>query len=162
MSLKILFIQTGGTIDKDYPTGKKGWAFEIGEPSVQRVLDVLNPSFDYRILELLKKDSLEIDDRDREKLRIAIINHAFTRIIVTHGTDTMIDTASYLANTLQEKIVVITGATKPERFKDSEASINIGAAIGAVQSLENGVYISMHGIIKKWNEIHQDSNGKYS
>ena len=63
--MDLLFIQTGGTIDKDYPKSTKGWAFEISEPAVERILKKLNPSFKYTIKSVLKKDSLEITDQDR-------------------------------------------------------------------------------------------------
>ena len=95
--MDLLFIQTGGTIDKDYPKSTKGWAFEISEPSVERILKKLNPSFKYTIKSVLKKDSLEITDQDRlllyNECKIANEN----KIIITHGTDTMIETAIFLS-----------------------------------------------------------------
>ena len=158
---KIIFIQTGGTIDKDYPRDKKGWAFEIGSPAVSRILKILNPSFKSEVIEVLKKDSLELDSIDRRKIEKAVKNNEINKVIITHGTDTMIETASFLAKSIEGKVVIITGAMKPERFKDSDALINVGVSIGAVQTLENGVYICMHGVVKKWNEIQRDLNGKY-
>jgi L-asparaginase len=65
---EILFIQTGGTIDKDYPRSKGGYAFEFGEPAVQRLLERLAPSFRYRVVTAFQKDSLEVNDEDREAL----------------------------------------------------------------------------------------------
>lgn len=65
---KITFIQTGGTIDKDYPKTTKGYAFEIAEPAVKRILEKLNPSFEYEIISVLKKDSLDITNQDRQKI----------------------------------------------------------------------------------------------
>ena len=95
--MKILFIQTGGTIDKDYPKKIQGYAFEICEPAVTRILTRINPSFEYEILQLLQKDSSEITDSDRQMIYDTCADSTIGKIIITHGTDTMIDTAKYLS-----------------------------------------------------------------
>ena len=95
--MKILFIQTGGTIDKDYPKNIGGYAFEISEPAIDRIMKKLNPSFEYEILPLIKKDSLDISEKDREMLFDVIQRSPYEKIIVTHGTDSMIETASFLS-----------------------------------------------------------------
>lgn len=160
--MKIVFVQTGGTIDKDYPHTTKGWAFEFGEPAIHRILEKLNPSFEYRVLEAFQKDSLEITDNDRNTLQVLINKQAEHIFIVTHGTDTMLETAVYLNNTVKDKLVIITGAMLPERFTNSDASINLGCAIGAVNILESGIYIAMHGVVKPFNEINRNlETGKY-
>lgn len=160
--MKILFVQTGGTIDKDYPHTTKGWAFEFGEPASIRVLEKLNPSFEFEIQTAFQKDSLEISDADREQLTELIVRANFEHVIITHGTDTMIETATYLAQRIKNKVIVITGAMRPEQFSNSDAPINIGTAIGAVQLLGPGVYIAMHGIVKPWNSIKRNlDTGKY-
>jgi L-asparaginase len=160
--MDIIFIQTGGTIDKDYPHTTKGWAFEFGEPACKRILEKLNPSFQYEILTSCQKDSLEITEEDREQLAYLISNHSGSKFIITHGTDTMIETAEYLQKKIQDKLIIITGAMRPERFTNSEAPINIGAAIGAANLLKKGVYIIMHGIVKPANEIQRNlDTGKY-
>lgn len=102
-------MQTGGTIDKDYPRDSKGWAFEIGSPAIIRILGLLNPSFESEVIEVLKKDSLELDSSDRRNIENEIKNHAFNKVIITHGTDTMIETASFLAKNIERKVVIITG-----------------------------------------------------
>ncbi len=159
--MKITFIQTGGTIDKDYPRTTKGWAFEIDAPAVERVLEKLHPSFEYEVLSMLKKDSMEITHEDRQALFEACEQVTNNKIIITHGTDTMIDTAKHLAG-IAHKTIVITGAMKPERFSNSDAPINIGTAIGAVQSLPPGVYLAMHGTVKRFDEIQRNLNtGQY-
>ena len=160
--LKLVFIQTGGTIDKDYPHTTKGWAFEFGEPASIRMLEKLDPSFQYSVLTAFRKDSLEIVDEDRQMLTELIKKQEAGKIIVTHGTDTMIETAIYLNERIKDKLIVITGAMRPERFKNSDAEINLGSAIGAANLLENGVFIAMHGIVKSCTEIRRDlENGKY-
>ena len=129
--MKILFIQTGGTIDKDYPRTTKGWAFEIAEPAAKRLLEVLDPSFEYEIASACKKDSLELNDKDRQSMADLVENHDADCYILTHGTDTMLETAEYLADRFKGKSIIITGAMRPERFTNSDAAINLGTAIGA-------------------------------
>jgi L-asparaginase len=96
--MKIVFIQAGGTIDKDYPRTTKGYAFEIAEPAVKRVLQKINPNFDFETISVLKKDSLDITEQDRRKIRDTCQKSGGDKIIITHGTDTMIETAKKLSN----------------------------------------------------------------
>lgn len=169
--MKITFIQTGGTIDKDYPKTTKGYAFEYGEPATQRILEKLNPSFEYEILTACQKDSLDITDEDRQHLVDLITKNNSIRIVITHGTDTMIETANFifekikLAQSLKggNKVIVLTGAMRPEQFSNSDAPINIGGAIAATQILETGVYLFMNGIIKPCDEVTRDlETGKFN
>ena len=146
--MKITFIQTGGTIDKDYPKTRSGWAFEIGDPAILRILEKINPSFTYKIITAFKKDSLEINLLARKHLLALIENQPSTIFIITHGTDTLIETGQFLEKNLNEKLVILTGALRPERFANSDAALNIGIAIGAANTLKKGVYIAMNGIIQ--------------
>ncbi len=160
--MKITFIQTGGTIDKDYPHTSKGWAFEFGEPATFRILEKLDPSFDYEIRTAFQKDSLEITDDDRQKLAEMIKLTENDRFIVTHGTDSIVETADYLNVRLSEELVILTGAMRPERFSNSDAAINLGSAIGAANILDRGVFIAMHGIVKHVSEVKRDmKTGKF-
>ena len=159
--MNVLFIQTGGTIDKDYPKSTKGWAFEIHDPAVDRILTKLNPSFNYVIKSVLKKDSLEITDQDRMLLLEKCKSAKENKIIITHGTDTLSETANFLSE-IKNKTIILTGAMRPERFTNSDADLNIGIAIGGVQSLSNGVYIAMHGLIMPHDEISRNmETGQY-
>ena len=153
--MKITFIQTGGTIDKDYPKQTKGFAFEIGEPAVKRILEKINPDFEFEIISLLKKDSLDITNEDREKICETCKNIKNDRIIITHGTDTLIETAKYLHN-VKNKVIILTGAMKPEKFSDSDASFQIGSTIGAINCLKNGVYLAMNGRIFPADNVKRD------
>ena len=158
--MKITFIQTGGTIDKHYPHTIKGWAFEIHDPAFDRVLERLNPSFEYEVLSALKKDSLEITEEDRAHLKQVILDSGSDRIVITHGTDTMEETAKYLADL--DKTIVITEAMRPERFSNSDADINIGMAIATVQTAKSGVYICMHGWVMRHDEVDRNmESGQY-
>ncbi len=146
--MKITFIQTGGTIDKDYPRTTKGWAFEISEPAFKRILQRLNPTFEAEFIPFLQKDSLEINKQDRKRLHEICLQSHSNKIIITHGTDTLIETAQFLADlSIPNKVIVFTGAMRPERFRNSDADVHLGLAIGAVNVLKEGVYIAMHGQI---------------
>jgi L-asparaginase len=153
--MKITFIQTGGTIDKDYPKTTKGWAFEISEPAVNRILEKLNPSFDYEVLSFCKKDSLEITEDDRQNLIHFCKNQIASKIIITHGTDTMIETGKALSS-ISNKTIILTGAMRPERFSNSDAAINIGVALGAIQCLNEGIYIAMDGLVIPINKVKRN------
>lgn len=153
--MRIVFIQTGGTIDKDYPRKERGYAFEIGEPAVERIIQKAHPNFDYKVISILKKDSLDIAESDREKIYKACIKADSKRILITHGTDTMIETAKKLS-AIKNKVIILTGAMKPEKFSDSDAAFNVGTAIGALNVLDKGVYIAMNGRIYPWNKVERN------
>lgn len=153
---KIVFIQTGGTIDKDYPRSSGGWAFEFGAPATQRLLEKLNPSFDYEVLTAFQKDSLEVNAKDRKDLAQLINQNASDQFIITHGTDTLLETAAFLAQNCPEKSIVVTGAMRPERFSNSDAPINWGMAIAAVQLINSGCYVCMHGVVKPYDVINRN------
>lgn len=140
--MKIKIFATGGTIDKVY--FDKNSDFEVGEPQAQAILDSANVDLDYCVESILKKDSLEFSDADRKMIRDRVVSDGADRIIITHGTDTMVDTAQHLYD-IADKTVVLTGAMLPARFKDSDAIFNIGCAIMAVQTLPAGVYIVING-----------------
>jgi len=160
--MKITFIQTGGTIDKDYPKTTKGYAFEYGEPATRRILEKLNPSFEYEILTACQKDSLEMTNEDRQNLVDLILKTPSDKIIITHGTDTIIETANFIFEKIKHKVIVLTGATRPEQFSNSDAPINVGGAIAATQILKPSVYLFMTGILKSCSEIKRDmETGKF-
>jgi L-asparaginase len=91
--MKIKILVTGGTIDKDYASKAGTYNFEISEPAVKGILDNINPDFQFDILSVLKKDSLDFTDEDRQKIYDVCINETADKIIITHGTDTMAETA---------------------------------------------------------------------
>jgi len=138
----IRFITTGGTIDKIYFDALS--QFEVGESQVKHILTEGLVDFDYEIVALLQKDSIEMTDADRSKLRDFIANDDASHYIVTHGTDTMPATAEALAG-LDGKTIILTGALTPARFKTTDAIFNVGMAVAAVQTAAPGVYIAMSG-----------------
>jgi L-asparaginase len=142
--MKIEIMTTGGTIDKIYFDAKS--SYEIGDPQIGDVLREANLTIDYRIIPLLRKDSLDIDDADRKLIRQAVIDSSAEKIVITHGTDTMIETAKSLQG-IAGKTVVLTGAMQPARFRFTDAIYNIASAITSVQLLPGGVWIAMNGQI---------------
>jgi L-asparaginase len=141
---KLNILTTGGTIDKIYYDDKSD--YQIGEPEIGRILRAMNVAFQWEIRALLRKDSLHLNEDDRGLMRQAILASSDTHYLITHGTDTMVETAEALGD-LGNRVVVLTGALNPARFIDSDAVFNIGCAVGAVQVLPPGVWIAMNGRI---------------
>lgn len=138
----IRFITTGGTIDKIYFDDLS--QFEVGESQVQYILAEGLVDFDFEVVPMMHKDSLDIDETDRRKLRDYIKQDDGRRYVVTHGTDTMPATAEALAG-LDGKTIVLTGALTPARFKATDAVFNVGMAVATAQVARPGVYIAMSG-----------------
>lgn len=142
MAIKIY--TTGGTIDKTYFDAKS--EYEVGDPQIMDILRFANVGVDYQILTLLRKDSLDMTGADRSLLVDRVKADSAERILITHGTDTMVDTARAL-QAVPGKTIVLVGSLSPARFKNSDAEFNIGFAMAAVQTLGPGVYIAMNGQI---------------
>ncbi len=140
--MHITFITTGGTIDKVYFDSKS--QFEVGETVVSHMLRQGGVGFDFEVVPLMRKDSLDLTDADRAAIRAAVIARDDDRIVITHGTDTMVETARALED-IEGKTIVLTGALSPARFQDSDAMFNIGMAVAAVQACAPGVWIAMSG-----------------
>ncbi len=149
----IRFITTGGTIDKIYFDELS--QFEVGESQIKHVLTEGMIAFDYDIVPLLQKDSLEMTAKDRDKLRNFIDQDDCRRYVVTHGTDTMVETAEALAN-LAGKTIVLTGALSPARFRSTDAVFNVGMAVAAAQLADPGVYIAMSGQVFAAGEVRKN------
>jgi len=150
---KLNILTTGGTIDKIYYDDKSD--YKIGEPEIGRILEAMNVAFRWEVRALLRKDSLHMTDDDRALIRAAVLASEDRHHLITHGTDTMTDTAAVLQD-VGERVIVMTGALHPARFIDSDAVFNIGCAIGAVQSLPPGVWIVMNGRV--WDPVHVRKN----
>ena len=143
--MRIRILSTGGTIDKVYFDAKS--EFEVGSPQAGILLSEANVSFDYEVISLMRKDSLELTDEDREAIREAITRDPCERIVVTHGTDTMVQTGRYLQQGVDGKVVVLTGSLQPAGQRVTDAIFNVGFAVAAVQLLPEGVWIAMNGRI---------------
>ena len=138
----IRFITTGGTIDKIYFDAMS--QFEVGDSQVRHILAEGLAEFDFDVVSLFQKDSLDLTDDDRASLRSWIENDDASYYVVTHGTDSMVETAGSLEG-LGDKRIVLTGALSPARFRSTDAIFNVGMAVAAVQTVAPGVYIAMSG-----------------
>ncbi|MDK9709370.1 MAG: asparaginase domain-containing protein [Desulforhopalus sp.] len=149
----ISIISVGGTIDKIYFDAKS--EYEVGPPNIERVLAELNLAITYRVNSLMRKDSLDLTDDDRALIAQTVAVDPCPRILITHGTDTMVETARALRH-VSGKTIVLTGALEPALFKTSDAVFNIGCAIGAVQVLPAGIYIAMNGRIFSAGKVRKN------
>jgi len=151
--MHIKIFATGGTIDKVYFDAMS--TYQVGPPNISAVFEELKLGFSYSIESLMKKDSLDITEEDRAKIHRAVEKDSADKILITHGTDTMVATARSLAD-IPAKTIVLTGALKPALFKTTDAVFNIGCAVSAVQTLAPGVYIAMNGCIFKHDQVRKN------
>lgn len=140
--MKILV--TGGTFDKDYNLITGELYFKASH--LKEMLEVGRCTLDLKFETLMLKDSLDLTDSDRGTILEACRTTLESRIVITHGTDTMVVTADYLARARLEKTIVLTGAMIPYKFgMSSDGFFNLGAALAFAQALPSGVYIAMNG-----------------
>lgn len=151
--MHIQIFTTGGTIDKVYFDAKS--EYQVGPPNVSVILGELHVNLDYDVESLFKKDSLDVTDEDRNEIFHAVFKNKSRHIVITHGTDTMVETAKRLAG-ISDKTIVLTGALQPAPFRTSDAVFNIGCAITAVQTLSPGVYIVMNGRIFRHDNVRKN------
>lgn len=151
--VKIQIFCVGGTIDKIYFDAKS--RYEVGPPNISEIIEDLHLNPEFTVTSLMQKDSLEMSDEDRETVQQTVKACHADKIIITHGTDTMVATASALAE-IPEKTIVLTGALQPALFKNSDAMLNIGSAITAVQTLKPGVYVTMNGQVFAHDRVRKD------
>jgi L-asparaginase len=151
--MHIKIFTTGGTIDKVYFDATS--EYQVGPPNISAVFDELKLGFNYTVDSLMKKDSLELTDDDREAIYRAVAKDPTERILITHGTDTMVQTAKILAD-IQGKTIVLTGALKPALFKTTDAIFNIGCAVTAVQTLQSGIYVVMNGCVFTHDHVRKN------
>lgn len=135
---------TGGTIDKIYFDALS--EYQIGSAALPNILRENNVYAAHRVTQLMRKDSLEITDKDRADIRSAVDASDASMILVTHGTDMMVETGKILSDIIG-KTIVLTGAMQPATLRNSDAEFNVGFALAAVQSLPHGAYVAMNGQI---------------
>ena len=149
----IRFVTTGGTIDKIYFDDLS--QYEVGESQIQHILHEALADFDYEVVPLLHKDSIDMTDEDRVTLCDYIADNDAERLVVTHGTDTMAETAQMLAK-IKGKTIVLTGALTPARFKSTDAMFNVGMAVATAQVAPPGVYIAMSGQVFEAGHVRKN------
>ncbi len=142
--MKIKIFTVGGTIDKIYFDQKN--VYQVGDPKIVEVLQEANVTLDFETESIMQKDSLDMTEKDRRLVFEKVARDPHELIVISHGTDTMVETANTLS-AIPNKTIVLTGSMQPAHFKNSDAVFNIGCAIAAVQALPHGVYITMNGQI---------------
>ena len=152
--MKLHIITTGGTIDKQYFDALS--EYQVGESMIARLLSVARVVQDYEICELMRKDSLELSDADRALIVQKVQDSPHKRVVITHGTDTMTETAKALMPMVGDKTVALAGALAPARFAESDAMFNLGMAFACVQSAPPGVYITMNGTVFGGDRVVKD------
>ncbi|GAA6133739.1 asparaginase domain-containing protein [Oceaniserpentilla sp. 4NH20-0058] len=155
----LLVITTGGTIDKVYFDALS--EFQVGEPVVAKILNNMNVAFDFECIEICRKDSLELTDGDRNTLKDIIHRTQHKKILITHGTDTMVKSAQTIGEQ-EDKTIVFTGAMQPAAFTETDAVFNIGTAIGALmsQGMTAGSYIAMSGQVYPASHVEKNYQNK--
>lgn len=150
---KLHIFTTGGTIDKVYFDALS--EFQVGESPLDSILREANVGFDYELTSLMRKDSLELTDEDRDAIFEAVSQSAVSRILITHGTDTMTQTAERLKD-ITDKTIILTGAMQPARLRSTDAIFNVGFAIAAAFLHAPGVYIAMNGQTFEAGHVRKD------
>lgn len=149
----ILVLTTGGTIDKAYFDALS--QYQITDSVIAQLLETARVTLPFEIVEVARKDSLELDDADRQRLVAAVRDAPTDHIVITHGTDTMTVTAQALAE-VPGKTIVLVGALAPARFAASDAAFNLGMAFATAQVAAPGVYITMNGTVFRGDAVVKD------
>ena len=151
---RIVILATGGTFDKEYNeiTGK----LFFNDSHIKEMLELGRCKLAVDIKKIMLKDSLDMNEMDRNLILDACLQTRAARLVITHGTDTMTETAELLSENITDKTIVLTGAMIPYKFGASDGLFNLGSALTATQVLENGVYIAINGNIFKWNEVKKN------
>lgn len=162
----VLVIQTGGTIDKRYPTGPGARGYEIRSFAASEILGRIRPNAMITNESMFQLDSQDLTDQQRQEIVGFCVRFCTTngvdRVLITHGTDTVIETAEFLAQRLWGLKIVLTGSMRPACEVGSDAEFNLGAALAVLlDETENGVYIVMHGQKFRWDDVKRTAEGRF-
>lgn len=154
--MPIKIVVTGGTFDKEY-NELNGQLF-FKETHLNEMLSLGRSRIGVSIETLMMIDSLDMTDADRKIIAAHCIDAPEEKIVITHGTDTMAETAAFLAGLIKNKTIVLTGAMIPYKFGSSDGLFNLGSALAFVQTLPAGIYISMNGRFFTWDNVRKNKN----
>jgi L-asparaginase len=152
MAIRIFI--TGGTFDKEY--NELNGQLYFKDTHMQDLLEMGRCRLETEIRTLMMIDSLEMTNEDRELIAHQCIQCEETQIVITHGTDTMSETAKVLAGKVRGKTIVLFGAMIPIKFGSSDGLFNLGSALAFVQTLPAGVYVAMNGRYFHWNNVRKN------
>ncbi len=154
MKDSIRIIITGGTFDKEY--NEKTGELYFKDSHIPGMLELGRSRLNISIRTLMMVDSKEMSEDDKEIIAKNCMNAKENRVVITHGTDTMVDTARTIAQIVKEKTIVMTGAMVPYTFGSSDGLFNLGSAIAFVQTLPPGIYIAMNGRYFPWDNVRKN------
>jgi L-asparaginase len=154
---KLLVLTTGGTLDKVYFDALS--EFQVGDAVAPGILTAMNVNFEFQHKEVCRKDSLELTDEDRLVLKSLIEASDAKYVLITHGTDTMVDSAHYIGEQ-PGKVIIFTGAMQPAAFTNTDAVFNIGTAVGAFSVAQSGSYIAMSGQVYPATNVYKNYQTK--
>ena len=152
--MAILILITGGTFDKEYDELKGRLFFK--DTHAPEMLRLGRCHLDVAVRTVMMVDSLEMTEADRQVILANCRQTPESKIVVTHGTDTMVETARVLAPAGEEKTIVLTGAMVPYAFGSSDGLFNLGSALSFAQVLPPGVYIAMNGRCFRWDHVRKN------
>ncbi len=152
--MRIRLYITGGTFDKEY--NELNGELYFKDSHVREMLRLGRCNLDLNMRTLMMIDSTEMTAVDREMIRKACLESDDDRIVITHGTDTIAETARFLGESVTEKTIVLTGAMVPYTFGSSDGLFNLGSALAFAQSLAPGVYVAMNGKVFNWNNVQKN------
>jgi L-asparaginase len=150
----VRILVTGGTFDKEY--NELNGALFFHDTHVPEMLRLGRCLVPVAVSTVMMVDSLDMTDADRAAIAAACLECPERRIVVTHGTDTMVETAAHLAQAVSGKTVVLTGAMVPYKFGSSDGLFNLGSALAFVQTLDAGVYVAMNGLCFPWDRVRKN------
>jgi L-asparaginase len=157
---KIGVLVTGGTFDKDYDLINGNLGFN--QTHVSEMFKRGRCTLDIDIQVLMMMDSLEMTEEHRQYITNNCDNSPYNHLIVTHGTDTMVQTATFIAAANLDKTIVLTGAMRPYKLGSSDGFFNLGSAVAFAQTLPSGVYIVMNGRYFNWENVQKNkANGVF-
>jgi L-asparaginase len=152
--MKIRVLITGGTFDKEYNELSGELFFK--DTHVREMLRLGRCQLDLEMRLLMMIDSIEMTDAHREVILQTCTDYSDERVVITHGTDTMAETARYLGERVRDQTIVLTGAMVPYTFGSSDGLFNLGSALAFVQTLPHGVYVVMNGRAFDWNNVRKN------
>ena len=152
----IKIFSTGGTFDKEF--NELNGELYFKKTQLHELLELGRSQLNVKVETLMMIDSLNMTDDERQYIIKKCQKEASQRIIITHGTDTMVETAKILAEHIQDKIIILTGAMIPIKFGSSDGLFNLGSALSFVQILEPGIYITMNGRYFNWDNVRKNKN----
>ena len=162
MNTDLIILACGGTFDKQYGTGLGVRDLSFGsEPAIVGILRKVHAYQDFPVVRLMAKDSLDMTDKDRATVAAMCASVPYSRVLITHGTDTATKTAAAISKRKLKKTVVLTAAGQPAVMHSTDADFNAGFALTAALLAPHGVWVAMNAMLYPWNKCKKDTSGVF-